>query len=102
MPTLDDVRESGQLAFFNARGDNLIYQDGSVYCVPSPTDGRDLAELVQDPRAYRVTARAGIEFGWYHLEGCECEFCRRVYCADEETTETTSERTWQLTPATRS
>jgi len=97
--SLDDVRKSGQLAFFHAFGDNLVYLHGTVYSVPSQTESSDPEELIRQPDAYAVTAGAGIEFGWYHREGCECEFCRRSRSSDGEKSKPPSGVSSQDTPA---
>jgi hypothetical protein len=88
--TLDDVRESGQLAFLCSFGDNLVYLRGTVYSVPNQTDGHDVEELVRHPDSYPVTAGAGIDFGWYHVDGCSCEFCRPPSSEDGTTSDITS------------
>jgi hypothetical protein len=77
--SLDDVRQSGQLAFFRVFGENLIYLHGTVYSLPSTDDNQDVEQLVRHPDAYPVTSCTGIEFGWYHLEGCDCDLCRRSH-----------------------
>ena len=82
--SLDDVRKSGELATFHAFGDDLVYLHGTVYYVPSQAEGRDPEELVRQPDAYPVTTAAGIEFGWHHLEGCDCEFCHCSSSSDKE------------------
>ena len=82
--SLDDVRKSGQLAFFHAFGDDLVYLHGTVYCVPSQAESRDPGELVRQPDAYPVTTVAGIEFGWHHLEGCDCDLCHHSRSSDKE------------------
>jgi hypothetical protein len=38
-------------------------------CVWRPT------ELLSHPAVYGITGSAGIEFGWLHLEGCDCPRC---------------------------
>ena len=100
--TLDDVRASGQLAFFHAFGDDLVYLRGTVYCVPSQAESCDPEELVRQPDAYPVTSVAGIEFGWHHLEGCDCELCRRPRFDSREKSETPSGESWRDTPASAS
>jgi hypothetical protein len=74
--SLEDVRASGQPATFDAFGDSLVFLDGTVWSVPR-LGIPDLPHLAQQPDAYPVTVEVGIEFGWHHLEGCDCRFCRR-------------------------
>jgi hypothetical protein len=69
-----------------------------MYSVPDPTDDRDVEELVRHPDAYPVTAAAGIDFGWYHVDGCNCEFCHPSSSKDGVTSDIASRISLQAAP----
>jgi hypothetical protein len=75
MLSFDEVMASDRPAVFREFGDSLLYVDGRVYIL----NGIDLlgdpeiAPPVLDPE-YSVRA-VGIEVGWRHVEGCDCEYC---------------------------
>jgi hypothetical protein len=73
--SLDEVRSAGRPATFAAFGDHLLYHDGVVHVLPHAPDLEKPTELLSHPEVYRITSSAGIEFGWLHLEGCDCPRC---------------------------
>jgi hypothetical protein len=75
--TLDEVRQASVPAVFRAFGDNLVYLGGTVYSLPAEPDPDALETNLALPGTYVVSEEVGIEFGWEHLHGCDCPFCRR-------------------------
>jgi hypothetical protein len=73
--SLDEVRRAGRTATLAAFGDHLLYHDGAVYVLPHAPDLKKPTELLSHPAVYRMTGSAGIEFGWLHLERCDCPRC---------------------------
>jgi hypothetical protein len=73
--SLDEVRSAGRTATFAAFGDYLLFHDGAVHVLPHAPDLEKPTELLSHPAVYRITSSAGIEFGWLHLEGCDCPHC---------------------------
>jgi hypothetical protein len=73
--SLDEVRRAGRTATFAVFGDHLLYHDGAVHVLPHAPDLEKPTELLSHPAVYRITSSAGIEFGWLHLEGCDCPRC---------------------------
>jgi hypothetical protein len=72
---LDEVVAAGRPAIFSAYGDHLLYVDGTIYALPRDPNPLDLTEPRSPSDAYVVTHTTGIEFGWRHLETCDCRFC---------------------------
>ena len=73
--SLDEVRRAGRTATLAAFGDYLLFNDGVVHALPHAPDLEKPTELLSHPAVYRITSSAGIEFGWLHLEGCDCPRC---------------------------
>ena len=73
--SLDEVRSAGRTATLAAFGDYLLFHNGSVHALPHAPDLEKPTELLSHPAVYRITSSAGIEFGWLHLEGCDCPRC---------------------------
>jgi hypothetical protein len=73
--SLDEVRRAGRTATFAVFGDHLLYHNGAVHALPHAPDLEKPTELLSHPAVYRLTSSAGIEFGWLHLEGCDCPRC---------------------------
>jgi hypothetical protein len=59
----------------SAFGDYLLFHDGAVHVLPHAPDLKKPTELLSHPAVYRIIGSAGIEFGWLHLEGCDCPRC---------------------------
>jgi hypothetical protein len=71
----DEVVAAGRPAIFSAYGDHLLYVDGTIYALTRDPDPSELAEPRSFSGAYVVTHTIGTEFGWRHLETCDCPFC---------------------------
>jgi hypothetical protein len=73
--SLDEVRSAGRTATFAAFGDHLLYHDGVVHVLLHALDLEKPAEALSHPGVYRLKSSVGVEFGWLHLEGCDCPRC---------------------------
>jgi len=73
--TLDEVREAGRTAIFDAFGDHLVYHDGALHVLPHTPDLEKLPEVLSQPEVYQLKSSVGVEFGWRHLEDCDCSYC---------------------------
>jgi hypothetical protein len=73
--SLEEVVAAGRPAAFSCYGDYLAYVDATVYSLPREPEPHDLAQPLALPGAYVVTGSIGIEFGWHHLDGCDCAIC---------------------------
>jgi hypothetical protein len=68
--SIEEVRAAGLPAVYSAFGDHLAYFGGTIYALPREPDACELADLSGISGAYEVTHVVGIEYGWYHLDGC--------------------------------
>lgn len=73
--SFDEVVASRRTAVFQEFGDLLLYLGGTVFILRD-ADSRarpDVTPPVLDPSS--LVHAVGIETGWRHAEGCDCDFC---------------------------
>jgi hypothetical protein len=79
--SLQEVREMRRAALFFDFGDALLYLDDALFDIRSRETGT-LDGIRPLPLPHQVLeAGVGIEHGWRHVTGCDCECCaaaRRV------------------------
>jgi len=75
MLTFDEVVASRRAAVFREFGDLLLYLGDKVFILQDsdPHTHPDAAPPVIDPHS--LVHAVGIETGWRHAEGCDCDFC---------------------------
>jgi hypothetical protein len=81
---VDEVMASAHPAVFQAFGELLVYIDGRLFDLGhdgASSAGR-LCPPMLDPGI--LLHAAGIEYGWQHVEGCGCRFCRAQRALFEE------------------
>ena len=69
--TFEEVVASQRAAVFEDFGDSLLYLGGEVFIM------RDAGPKTPPPvlDLSRLTHAVGIETGWRHAAGCDCDFC---------------------------
>lgn len=82
--SFDEVVMSRRTAVFQEFGDLLLYLDGRVFVLRGvdPHAHPHVTPPVLDPSA--LMHAVGIETGWRHAEGCDCDLCSeyaRVHAA---------------------
>ena len=76
--SFDEVVASQRPAVFSDFGDSLLYLRGEVFIL------RDLdlgaGDAVEPPvlDAHLMLHAVGIETGWRHAEGCDCDVCSKA------------------------
>lgn len=73
--SLAEVKRVGRAALFLDWGEKLLYREGEIFELHETLDERAMAyPPVRLPSAI-LEHGVGIEYGWRHLAGCDCEAC---------------------------
>ena len=73
--SLDEVRQSGRVAYFFDFCEALMYVDGALFEIrPSGAGTSNGMRRTPMPRSI-LDSGVGIEYGWRHLAECDCECC---------------------------
>lgn len=79
---LGEVRECGSPAVFMDYGEALLYMDGHLFSLREIKGEPGHALLLPPPLPPQVLeSGVGLEYGWRHLAGCNCRFCRDAVAA---------------------
>jgi len=70
--SLEDVLSAGLPAVYRDHGEHLLFRDGRIF------DGSSVGTSPVEPIMVldRGAEAVGLEFGWRHVAGCSCRFCR--------------------------
>ncbi len=73
--TFEEVLAARRPAVFEDFGDSLLFLDGEVFILRDIEHKGDIGATppVLDPRL--LVHAVGIETGWRHAEGCDCQLC---------------------------
>jgi hypothetical protein len=75
--SLEDVRASGQPAYFLDHGEHLLFLDGELYDLHAD-EGTAQPGSRPLPLPHSILeSGVGIEFGWRHSPACACYYCNR-------------------------
>lgn len=70
--SLQDIVSVGLPAVYEDHGEHLVYRDGRIF--DAAASNAPLAEPIIELDG--AGSAVGLEFGWRHLAGCSCRFCR--------------------------
>ena len=79
--SLNEVASLGAPALFLDYGETLLYENGVLYDLHETLEG-GAGRFPPEKLPVEVLEHGtGIEYGWYHLVGCDCPACRKRLAA---------------------
>jgi hypothetical protein len=75
MLTFEEVTASRRTALFQEFGDLLLYLDDTVFILQDEDSGADPGKTPAVLDLHSLAHAVGVEIGWRHAEGCDCDLC---------------------------